>query len=481
MQYLLILLFGIALAANAQPPDSVWSWTYGGESHDDAQRVIRTSSGSWLIAGTVTDSDWLRHVALAKLTVEGDTIWTRVYSIGNVVGGMVPTSDDGCIATTYGGGSTYGAGSTVMRIDANGNILWSYAFDYVTYGFNWAPAICRAESSDVIVCGVRWFPIDATWGVEEDQSFCIRLSVNGDSIWCRLYDLQPGSSTIPLEVPRSVISAPGGYAFCGDAGSGVLIAGVNTSGYLQWSNVFPRDEGYVNLKQIVSAGNGFLCVGTREGDSTSSQQIRLLKTEATGNYEWHRDYGGVDFEQGNCLLAINDDFLLAGWTRSFGSGGTDCWLVRVNSSGDSLWSRTYGGTDHESCSGLFAEDDGSGIVVGAVTPEQSSNSDWLAIGLEFEQGTLPFCRVPRYYSLAQNYPNPFNASTAISFDLPREELVRLIVFDITGRIVATMADKVTEAGAHQVRWDASRVPSGVYIYRLENGSFTQSRKMVVLK
>jgi hypothetical protein len=94
--------------------------------------------------------------------------------------------------------------------------------------------------------------------------------------------------------------------------------------------------------------------------------------------------------------------------------------------------------------------------------------------------------VPSMYALQQNFPNPFNPSTIIRYDLPAAGHVTLTVFDITGRLVTRLVDDAEPAGTHEVRFDASGVrssgiASGVYFYTVHAGSFTQTRKMVLLK
>jgi len=85
------------------------------------------------------------------------------------------------------------------------------------------------------------------------------------------------------------------------------------------------------------------------------------------------------------------------------------------------------------------------------------------------------------FALAQNHPNPFNPATVITYSLSERSRVRLNVYDVRGRLVATLVDGVQDVGPHKIRWNASDLASGVYFYRLKAGSFTKARKLVVIK
>ena len=89
--------------------------------------------------------------------------------------------------------------------------------------------------------------------------------------------------------------------------------------------------------------------------------------------------------------------------------------------------------------------------------------------------------IPQRFSLGQNRPNPFNPITQIEFALPQAERVRVTVFDLRGRRVATLADRSFQPGVHQLRWDASQIASGVYFYQIKAGSFQKTMKMTLLK
>jgi len=89
--------------------------------------------------------------------------------------------------------------------------------------------------------------------------------------------------------------------------------------------------------------------------------------------------------------------------------------------------------------------------------------------------------IPSTFTLEQNYPNPFNPATRIGYSLPVRTHVTLSVFNTVGQRVAVLVDEVQEAGIREVAYDGSTLPSGVYFYRLEAETFSDSRKMLLLK
>ena len=85
------------------------------------------------------------------------------------------------------------------------------------------------------------------------------------------------------------------------------------------------------------------------------------------------------------------------------------------------------------------------------------------------------------YSLGQNYPNPFNPTTTIEFALPQSNNVRLIVYDLLGRVVAELVNGELNAGYHKINFNASNLSSGIYFYSLKTGDFSSVKKLVLLK
>ena len=89
--------------------------------------------------------------------------------------------------------------------------------------------------------------------------------------------------------------------------------------------------------------------------------------------------------------------------------------------------------------------------------------------------------IPVKYELYQNYPNPFNPSTTIKYDLPKESSVKLVVYDILGREVATLVNEIKKAGSHQVIWNANLYASGLYFCRLLTEGYNSTKKLLLMK
>ena len=96
-------------------------------------------------------------------------------------------------------------------------------------------------------------------------------------------------------------------------------------------------------------------------------------------------------------------------------------------------------------------------------------------------GGIQTIEIPNYYFLNQNYPNPFNPVTNIKFGIPESGNVRLVVYDILGREVATLMNERKNPGTYEVNFDASQLASGIYFYSLQTERVTETKRMLLVK
>lgn len=121
------------------------------------------------------------------------------------------------------------------------------------------------------------------------------------------------------------------------------------------------------------------------------------------------------------------------------------------------------------------------IVISNVAGADTSRSMQLVILLAANVSTESDGTLPERFELGQNYPNPFNPATSIPFSVPEPSRVRLTIYDVAGRRLAVLVDRDFGAGRFTARFDASNLASGVYLYRLEAGTWSEVRKMVLVR
>ena len=100
---------------------------------------------------------------------------------------------------------------------------------------------------------------------------------------------------------------------------------------------------------------------------------------------------------------------------------------------------------------------------------------------EYSQEVFVDYPVPAEFALVQNFPNPFNPVTTITYSLPLKTQVELVIYNTLGESVMQLVNEEKEAGKYSVKFDATNLPSGIYFYKLQAGSFVETKKMVLMK
>ena len=284
---------------------------------------------------------------------------------------------------------------------------------------------------------------------------------------------------------------------------------------------------YVESVQTASA-SGQNLIEYPGGDLASSLAVvaRMLRggletnlyTVSRGGFDTHSGQGGV--QGGHASLLGDIARSVAAFLDDLAQDGLDQRVVVMTFSefGRTLRENGSGGTDHGAGAPMMLFGPGlAGGMYGAQSdlvdlyggdPRFSTDyrsvyatlmQDWLGLAgtvvdevlgdsfrrLEFVENRASVGvddpGVPRTFDLHQNYPNPFNPTTSIPFDLPSTAHVRLTVYDLEGRTVATPVDRTLSPGRHNVAFDAGRLPSGTYLYRLQAGDRVLHRKMILTK
>ncbi len=146
------------------------------------------------------------------------------------------------------------------------------------------------------------------------------------------------------------------------------------------------------------------------------------------------------------------------------------------------WVQTYNGTGNEFDSGNSLAVDNQGNVYVTGGSDNVNNTDFITIKYSSTIGLQQVTtEIPSKLSLEQNYPNPFNPVTKIRFNVPAAQNIVIKIYSAAGSEMTTLVNEYLNAGSYESSFNASSYPSGVYFYKLISGSFTETRKMILIK
>ena len=208
--------------------------------------------------------------------------------------------------------------------------------------------------------------------------------------------------------------------------------------------------------------------------------------QAQPNAIWIRTFGGINSDYGRSIQQVfNDGYILIGTTASFGDNN-DAWLIKTDAQGNKEWDKTFGGSNDDFGSCIQQTIGGGYIITGWTKSFGNGNNDAWLIKIENPLAEIDDSFIPNIFVFHQNYPNPFNPITLLEFDLPKDELVNITIYDMKVRMIKTITNGLKTAGYKSVQWNATNdrnetVSAGVYLYSIQAGEFSQTKKMVLLK
>jgi len=241
----------------------------------------------------------------------------------------------------------------LIKTDSVGETLWVRI--YGDGGWDRAHSVQQTSDSSFIITG--WKDIGGGWGLD---IWLIKTDPSGDTLWTGISEV--GNDDWGFSVQET---EDNGYIIGGGGAGGMRLAKTDSVGTFDWIRVYgdvASEEG--NCAQQTSDG-GYVIVGWTESFGAGAEDVYLVRTDSVGDTVWTRTYGGTECERGYSVLQTSDGgYIVAGWTESFGTGSLDVWLIRTDSLGDTLWARTYGGTGLDYGRSLRATDDGGYIIAG---------------------------------------------------------------------------------------------------------------------
>ncbi|MFC2135965.1 T9SS type A sorting domain-containing protein [Bacteroidota bacterium] len=455
---------------------------FGDEENDGLSSIQETQDGGYICAGSMLPpGEDFYNFLVAKTDQNGLVEWSNNYGDDESENANTVVQDGNGNYVVFGGTNSSGAGGFdyyLMEINPNGEVVWEN-----TYG-----------------------------GTQDEQA-------------------------------SSMVKTPdGGYLLVGNTRSfgdflstDVYVVKVDDAGSFVWEERYGGNFGESPSKVIRTNDDNYVIVGNTGSYGAGGFDAYFLKIDGTGNLIWETTFGGTEEDEGTDIAELSDGSLaVVGYTVSFGEGAKDIYLLKLDSSGNEVWNKTFGGPFQDLASNIVVDadniiftgtisetlqvtrpniikTDSDGNIVNQYTRqvgELNINSGDLIINsdgnliLAGASGSFSFSSdayilntsdfrtatsvedsesIITDYILYQNYPNPFNPSTTINYQIPQEGFVTIKVYNIIGNEITTLVNENKNAGRHSLEFDARNLASGVYIYTIRSSGYLQSKKMILLK
>ena len=237
---------------------------------------------------------------------------------------------------------------------------------YGRLGYDWGSSVQQTfDGGYIIAGGTKSFSINWT-----NEVYLIKTDPMGDTLWTRTFGF--GGSNFCAHGNSVQQTSDGGYiitgltnSYCTGGGGDVLMIKTDSQGDTLWTKSFGGSAEDIGQSVDQTSDGGYIIAGWTYSFGSGSSDIYLIKTNSLGDTLWTKTYGGT-FEE-KCYSAqqtTDGGYILTGWTGSFGAGAADVYLIKTNSSGEVLWTRTYGYTYSEVGHSVQQTSDGGYIIAG---------------------------------------------------------------------------------------------------------------------
>jgi len=363
------------------PPVTTWAKTYGGIDTDDANSIQQTSDGGYIAAGeTYSSGAGVFDIWVLKLNANGTVAWQSTYGGGasEWAYSIQQTSDSGYIVA--GATGSFGAmleDVWLLKLNANGSVAWQK-----TYGgpnSDWAHSVQQTSDGGYIVAGQS-----GPYSPGTSDLWVLNLDADGNVEWQKTYG---GSGD---DVANSIQqTSDGGYIVAGytsSFGAGnrdVWVLKLDADGSVAWQKTYGGlDEDLANSIQQTLDG-GYIVAGRTKSFGAGYQDFWVLKLDTDGSVAWQKTYGGPNSDWAYSIRQTSDGgFIVAGGTYSFGAGGQDIWVLKLNVDGTVAWQKTYVGIDEEWAMSIEQTSDGGYIAAGTTYSFGAGNWDSWVLKLD---------------------------------------------------------------------------------------------------
>lgn len=393
MKFITTVIIGIFISfysspSSADPGDTLWTRAYGGALNDLAMFICKAgidADGFVVVGGTASFGNGDSDGWLLRIGSNGDTLWTRTYggTGAEILVCVQPTSDGGFVLA----GQTYSFSGNrdfyIIKTDEYGDTLWTR-----TWGGNGRDAfrdVKQTADNGYIAVG----PSSGTFG--DKDYFLARFDENGDTLWTKVYG--GSGSDWPFGVE---LTEDDGFMVAGLTGSfgagnyDVWLMKTDSFGDTLWTRTFggSADDGGRWIEK--GHNGGYIIAGYTKSFGAGAHDVYVIKVDEQGNLEWQRTYGGSLSDISEHICKTSDgNYAIAAYSKTISGDFYDFYYLRIDPLGDTIISRIYGGDSTDEARCLVEANNKDIIMVGRTYSYGAGEGDVYLIRVEGELELIP--------------------------------------------------------------------------------------------
>ena len=343
------------------PISKRWMKTFGGNNSDSGHSVRQTSDGGYIVVGpTFSFGAGTADFWVIKTDSNGNKQWDKTFGglYWDIPDDVKITNDKGFIIT--GRTHSFGAGNIdvwVLKLDETGNVQWNK-----TYGTQVDEGGLESQQTTdggYIIVGSR--SLTAFGGFD---ALLIKIDGDGNEQWNRTYGGRLEDYGYSVQQ-----TSDGGYIVAGGYGNYEInltdfwLFKTDEHGTMQWNRTYGSSHYDRAYSVEPTSDGGYIIIGTK--NLGESPDIWVIKTNQYGDEQWNKTYGGIMDDYGYEAYQTRDGgYIMIGTTSSYGAGEDDAWMIKTDAYGDEQWNKTYGGKSFDGGYALNQTMDGGYIITG---------------------------------------------------------------------------------------------------------------------